>query len=134
ITESAHVIVESVTLEGIRTAQHRFSQGGLQTALARHHGDKTERTFFAWTTTWLSEEFRQWSLLGLLPLIHCPLLAIQGREDQYGTSRQAEIIAESAPQAQTALLDACGHTPHREQEERVLPLMAEFIGREVFSG
>jgi pimeloyl-ACP methyl ester carboxylesterase len=133
ITESAHVIVESVTLEGIRAAQHRFSQGGLQTALARHHGDKTEKTFFAWTTTWLSEEFRQWNLLDLLPLISCPLLAIQGREDHYGTSRQAEIIAESAMQGQTALLDACGHTPHREQEARVLPLMAEFIGRKVFS-
>ena len=131
ITESAHVIVESVTLAGIRAAQYRFSQGGLDKSLARYHGDKTESTFFAWATTWLSEEFRHWSLLDLLPQIHCPLLAIQGREDHYGTNRQAEIIAESAPQTQVVLLDACGHAPHREQEEKVLQLMEEFIGRKV---
>ncbi len=131
VTESAHVIVESVTLEGIRAAQHRFSHGGLQTSLARHHGDKTESIFNAWARTWLSEEFRHWSLLDLLPLITCPLLAIQGREDHYGTRRQVEIIALYTPQAQIALLDSCGHAPHREQEEKVLQLLQEFISRNI---
>jgi pimeloyl-ACP methyl ester carboxylesterase len=129
ITEAAHVIVESVTLEGIRDAHHGFVQGTLHPRLARYHGDKTESIFSAWATTWLSGEFRHWSLTSLLPLINCPLLAIQGREDHYGTCRQVEIIAQSVPQAEIALLDSCGHTPHREQQEKVLQLMQEFIGR-----
>jgi pimeloyl-ACP methyl ester carboxylesterase len=124
--------VEDLTLDGIRTAAAAFRDGGMSAGLARHHGDKTAMLFAAWAETWLNETFRAWDITALLPRITCPLLALQGREDQYGTALQIELIAAGVPRAETMLLDACGHTPHRDQGA-VLDLMRKFIDRHALS-
>ncbi len=56
------------------------------------------------------------------------MLVVQGRDDEYGTLRQVETLAASsgAP-VRTLLLDRCGHAPHRDQPERVLEALAEFV-------
>jgi pimeloyl-ACP methyl ester carboxylesterase len=129
ITEAAHVFVEGITTAAIRKAAEAFAQGRL-TGLGRYHGDKTEDLFRAWSGTWLSRGFAAWNIEYLLPSIEAPLLVLQGRDDQYGTSAQMEAIAAgSAGEATSLLLEACAHAPHLEAAEPTLEHMAAFVNR-----
>lgn len=130
LTEAAHVFVEDVTLQGIRTALADFAAGRLRPLLERHHGENVDTMFHSWADAWLSAEFRSWNIEEHLPRIHAPLLVAQGEQDQYGTLAQVETIAAkvSGP-AEKLVLPDCGHIPHHEATERVLDEMASFIRR-----
>ena len=129
ITEAAHVFVEEVTLAGIREADALWHSTKLRERLARYHGDQTETVFRGWTETWLRDDFRDWRMTDRLGAITCPLLVMQGADDQYGTLDQVKAIVEgSAGPAMPQVVPDCGHTPHAERPEVVLAAMAEFIG------
>src|ERR1700687_3735282 len=49
--------------------------------LGRHHRDAA-RTFWGWNDIWLHPDFRRWNIEEYLPRITCPILAIQGVDDQ----------------------------------------------------
>jgi len=130
ITEAAHVFVEEVTLAGIREAEMMFREKDLLNRLARYHGAKTETVFRAWTETWLRPDFRDWNMVARLADITCPLLVMQGADDQYGTTHQVETIVErSSGPAEACLVPECGHAPHLERPDQVLDLMADYIAR-----
>lgn len=128
ITEAAHVFVEQVTLAGIRQAVEAWRTTGLPRRLERYHGAKAEAAFRGWAETWLSEDFRDWNIVAKLATLSCPLLVMQGADDEYGTADQVTAIAEavSGP-VQTFLLPDCGHTPHHQARERVKAAMVDFI-------
>lgn len=127
VTEAAHVFVETETLAGIEAAVVAFEAGRLA-GLSKYHGDKTEALFHAWADTWRSPWFRSWEITGLLPNIETPLLVIQGVEDVYATGAQVEVIvSQVGGAARPLLLDACGHTPHRDRPDATLEAMAAFI-------
>jgi pimeloyl-ACP methyl ester carboxylesterase len=65
----------------------------------------------------------------MLPLIDVPVLAIQGRDDEYGTLAQLESIHRALPASEVLVLDECGHSPHRDQPTSVLSAVRRFIGR-----
>ena len=130
ITVSAHVFVEQISLEGIRKAEEAFAHGKLKEGLARYHGDNTEPLFKAWADTWTSPWFASWNIEDLLPAIEVPLLVLQGRDDQYGTSSQVEaIVNRSSGPATPLLLEDCGHAPHLDFPELTLDLMSCFVNR-----
>jgi pimeloyl-ACP methyl ester carboxylesterase len=114
-----HVFVEDVTIEGIRRARASWQHGKLKGALASLHDD-ADGAFFGWNDGWLAPEFRFWNIEAELPRIRCPLLAVQGYDDQYGTMEQLDRIKRAVPHAQLLKLAACGHAPHRDQPESVL--------------
>jgi pimeloyl-ACP methyl ester carboxylesterase len=127
ITEAAHVFVEPVTVAEIRKVDKAFKKGEMR-GLSRYHGEKTEYVFRAWADTWLSDSFQFWNIESLLPEIQCPMLVIQGSDDQYGTERQVEaIVSKSSGRARPVLLENCGHSPHREMPVPVLDIMSGFI-------
>ncbi|MBU1565211.1 MAG: alpha/beta hydrolase [Proteobacteria bacterium] len=129
ITEAAHVFVEPETLRGIESAVEAYEEGHFR-GLFKYHGEKTGGLFQAWATTWLSEWFKSWNIEYLLPSIECPLLILQGSGDQYGTERQVEsIVAKSSGIAVPVFVENCGHAPHQEQSERVLQILADYIGQ-----
>ncbi len=129
VTEAAHVFVEPETIAGIHDAVAAYNSGRLD-GLKRYHGEKSDAMFRSWSDTWLSKEFRSWNIEYLLPSILCPLLVIQGCDDQYGTKRQVEtIVAGVSGFAESVLLDGCGHTPHHDQPETVAARMSVFIGQ-----
>ena len=128
ITEGAHVFVEDATLDGVREARTIFESPELRERLARYHGSKADAVVSAWIDTWLSPEFRGWNIESCLPRIACPVLAIQGRRDEYGTEAQVEAIVRGAgPRARSLMLPGVGHTPHRDAAAAVLAASAEFI-------
>ncbi|SFG93161.1 Lysophospholipase, alpha-beta hydrolase superfamily [Duganella sp. CF458] len=126
ITAAAHVFVEDVTIEGIHIVLAAHSPGKMR-ALARYHGEKAEQVFSSWADTWLAPWFRQWNIEYLLPAIACPLLAMQGSDDHYGSAAQLDAIEGGTPGARQLLLPGCGHSPHIEQPETTLQAMATFI-------
>jgi pimeloyl-ACP methyl ester carboxylesterase len=126
VTAAAHVFVEEVTIDGIRVALGAHGAGRLR-ALARYHGEKADTVFSSWADTWLAPFFKHWNIEYLLPAIDCPLLAIQGAGDQYGSQAQLDAIERGVPGACQLVLAECGHSPHLEQPETTLNAMQAFI-------
>jgi pimeloyl-ACP methyl ester carboxylesterase len=128
VTEGAHVFVEERTLAGIRAARESLRTTDLSERLRRHHGDRTEAVTSAWIDVWLSPEFRDWTIERYLPSVRCPVLVLQGTDDEYGTPRQLRTIAEGvAGPARAHLISGAGHTPHRDAADEVLGLTTAFF-------
>ncbi len=128
VTESAQCFVEPRTLAGIRAAEAAFTDPAEMQRLARHHGERAPWVLQAWTRTWLSPAFADYSLEPALAAVRCPTLVLHGEEDEYVTPRQPGRIAASvAGPAELALLPGCRHVPHREQPEVVLARIAAFL-------
>ena len=127
VVMAPHEFVEEETLAGIRTARKFWSSSDWPQRLARYHRD-AQRVFHDWNDCWLSPEFRDWNIENCLPEIRCPVLAIQGEDDEYATLRQIEVIAEKVPGTQLLCLANCGHSPQRDQEAAVLAAIAGFVG------
>ena len=85
--------------------------------------------FSDWNDCWLSAAFRDWNIEEYLPAIRCPVLAIQGWDDEYATMRQIDVIAERVPGSELLKLHACGHTPQRDQTAAVLAAIGRFVDR-----
>ncbi len=129
VSEAAHVIVEDVTLAGIAVAHAAFHapESRLRAVLARYHGDKTDFTFANWAELWPTPGFRSFDMRDALPSIRCPVLAIQGAEDEYGTEAQLDAIkARVSGACETWLVPDCRHAPHFEATDRVLPRIVNF--------
>jgi pimeloyl-ACP methyl ester carboxylesterase len=121
-----HVKVEDLSVRSIAAAKRAYQRTDLRTRLSRHHAD-VDSAFWGWNRIWLDPAFRDWSIEGLLPSICCPILAIQGEDDEYGTMEQIESIARSAPDVKLLAVPACRHSPHRDQPQAVLAAAQAFV-------
>jgi len=128
--EAPHVCVEPVCLESIAKLPALYRQPDLWRRMVRHHGANAQACSESWVEVWLRPEFRSWSIEDLLPRVRCPVLAIQGDQDPYGTLDQLRAVAAGcAGPAETLVLPGCGHTPHRQQREATLAAMSGFLRR-----
>jgi pimeloyl-ACP methyl ester carboxylesterase len=128
--EAPHVFVEPVCLESIAKLPALYRQPDLWRRMVRHHGANAQGCFESWVEVWLRPEFRAWSIEDLLPRVRCPVLAIQGDQDPYGTLDQLRAVAAGcAGPTETLELPGCGHTPHRQQREATLAAMSGFLRR-----
>lgn len=114
-----HIFVEDVSVQSIRQARVAYETTDLRQRLARYHDDP-DSAFRGWNDIWLAPAFRDWNIEAALPAIRCPVLAIQGLDDEYGTLEQIRGIARRVPQAQLLELPDCGHSPHKDQPEAVI--------------
>jgi pimeloyl-ACP methyl ester carboxylesterase len=125
---AAHVIIEDITIAGIRDAQRLYTGTDLRLKLARYHGDKTDAVFSAWADTWLQPGMKQWNMLDDLRRITSPVLIIQGENDAYGSRAQVDAIAEHVRGTHEILwLKDCGHVPHLEERKVVIETVGRFI-------
>jgi len=122
-----HVFVEDLSVQSIAEAKVKFETTNLPEKLARHHRD-ANRTFWGWNNIWLHSDFRRWNIEEYLRRITCPILAIQGLEDQYGTMIQVEAIArQSSGPVEILRLADCRHSPQRDQPQGVLAAIDRFV-------
>jgi pimeloyl-ACP methyl ester carboxylesterase len=122
-----HVFVEDLSLASIAAAKTSFETTNLPEKLARHHRD-AGRTFWGWNNIWLHPDFRRWNIEEYLPRITCPILAIQGLDDQYGTMVQVQSIArQSGGPVEILALAECRHSPQRDQPEATLAAIRKFV-------
>jgi pimeloyl-ACP methyl ester carboxylesterase len=130
VTEAAQVFVEPRTLAGIRDAKAQFARPEQFQKIVRWHGERARWVLDAWTEVWLSHEFSRWSLDAVLGKVTCPVLAIHGDRDEYGSPEFPRRIASTvAGRSELAILTDCGHVPHREKKDEVLRLACGFLDR-----
>ena len=128
VTMAAHVKVEDISIASIAEARTEYETSGLAAKLARYHAH-VESAFRGWNRIWLAPEFRDWSIEEFLPCIPCPVLAIQGYDDEYGTMEQMRRIGAQVPDVELLQLEDCGHSAHRDQPEAVLEAITRFVDR-----
>lgn len=128
IVISPHIMVEDISVKSIELARRTYLETDLKQRLARFHDDP-DSAFWGWNDIWLDPAFRDWSIEDEIKAIECPLLAIQGLDDEYGTLAQIHGIAAGAEQTEIIELPDCGHSPHRDQAEALIRHAAGFIAR-----
>ncbi len=125
---AAHFFTEPGGLAAIEMARQVYREQ-LRPRLARHHRD-VDAMFDGWAGAWGQPDFAVGQIEALLPNIRVPVLAMQGRQDQYGTLAQIEALQRALPRApEVAILEDCGHVPHLEKPEETARLIADFANR-----
>lgn len=127
VTEAAQAFVEPQTLEAIAKAKIKFRAPDELAKLQNFHGDKARWVVDFWTDTWLNPQFRDWAITSEIATLACPLLAIHGGEDEYGSIAFPEALTRTAGRSEKVLLVGCGHVPHREREASVLDRVEQFL-------
>ena len=128
IMMAPHFFTEPMGLAAIAETDRLYAEGDLRRRLARYHGENVDCAFRGWADSWLAPGFLEWNLRPFLPGVAVPTLVIQGEGDEYGTRAQVETAAALIPgRVETHLLPACGHSPQKDQRERVLELVGGFL-------
>jgi pimeloyl-ACP methyl ester carboxylesterase len=128
IVLAPHIMVEDLSVASIEAARDAYADTDLRERLARHHDDP-DRAFRRWNRIWLDPAFRDWSIEAELATIRCPLLAVQGLDDEYGTLAQIRGIRARLPRTELLELADCRHSPQRDQPQAVIAAVQRFIER-----
>jgi len=129
ILMAPHFFTEPGGLAEIKRARQAYEAGSLKERMGKYHLDP-DATFFGWNDAWLAPGFKSWNVAEVIDYMRIPVLAIQGREDQFGTLAQIEEIEHRIYSPVDAeVIDDCQHAPHFEQPEQTLVAVAEFAER-----
>ncbi len=128
IVAAPHTFVEDLSVRSIEQARDGYVSTDLRSKLARYHADP-DSAFWGWNDVWLAPEFRRWDIRDELTGIRCPVLAVQGIDDEYGTMAQIEAIAAAVPHTQLLKLHDCGHSPHRDHPAQLAMAVTGFMRR-----
>jgi pimeloyl-ACP methyl ester carboxylesterase len=124
-----HFFTEDMGLAEIAKARQAYVTGELRGRMGKYHRDP-DATFFGWNDVWLHPDFIKWNVAEVIDYLRIPVLAIQGREDQYGTLAQIrEIEDRSYAPVDVEILEDCRHAPHLDQPQAVLNVVANFTAR-----
>ena len=126
VAMAPHVFIEPDCLKSIDKAAEAFEKTDFGERLAKYHRD-ARKTFYGWAEVWLDPEFKGWDIRDdYLPKIRCPVLGIQGFDDEYGTMAQLDEL-ERFSKAKLLKLEHCGHAPFRDQPDKVLSAIVKFV-------
>lgn len=130
VTEADHLFCEDITISGIENAVLEYESGKIKLGLQKFHGSKTDSIFYGWSDVWLAPENKDWNIEAYLPKITCPVLAIQGMDDCYGSEKQ--LISKrkniSGP-VDMLFIENCGHVPHFQSEAVVNNAIINFFNK-----
>jgi pimeloyl-ACP methyl ester carboxylesterase len=128
VAMAPHVFIEPLCLNSIVTAAEQFETTDFAEKLGRYHRD-ARKTFYGWADVWLDKDFKSWDIRDdYLPQVRCPVLAIQGYDDVYGTMAQLDELARRVRgPCELLKLEDCGHAPFREQAEKTLTAVTRFV-------
>ncbi len=129
VVVAPHIMVEDVAITSIEAARHAYEATDLRQRLARYHDDP-DSAFRGWNDVWLDPAFRSWSIEAEIATIACPVLAVQGHDDEYGTMAQIDGIARLVPQAQRVKLADAGHSPHRDHPALLIAAVVAFLRKQ----
>jgi len=122
-----HVFTEPAGLSEIRDSRGRFEETDLIERMAKYHQDPMA-TFNAWNDVWLHPDFESWNIESALPGVTCPVLLIQGEDDEYGTKAQLDAISgQLGGVVDQLLLSDCRHSPHLDRRAATIDATVEFI-------
>jgi pimeloyl-ACP methyl ester carboxylesterase len=126
IVLAPHIIVEDLSVASIEKTRQAYLRTDLRARLAKHHANP-DSAFWGWNRIWLNPAFRAWSIEAEVAAIRCPLLAVQGLDDEYGTLAQIRDLQQSVPHTQLLELPQCGHSPQRDQADALINAVSLFV-------
>lgn len=122
-----HVFVEPDSQAGVEAALRSFQETDLAERMAKYHRDPAA-TFFGWHDIWNSPSFWDWNIEDELEGIRCPVLVIQGSDDEYGTVAQLDAVERGvSASVERVWLEECGHSPHLDLPHEVERATVHFI-------
>ena len=127
IAEAGHWFVESKTLSSVKNLLQHWPQSALRNRLRKYHRDNVDGMFFGWTNLWLNPLFSSFDIRPKLKAISCPVLAIQGFDDEYGSLDQLQALSRVSGHLDTYCLNSCGHHPHLEAKDNYLKYVEKFL-------
>ena len=124
-----HFFTEPMGLAEIAAARDVFETTAMKQRMAKYHADPAA-TFRGWNKAWLDPAFKAWNIEVVIESFRVPVLALQGREDQYGTLAQIEAVRRKSPaDVELAVIEKCRHSPHFDQPEATLEAIGAFLNR-----
>jgi pimeloyl-ACP methyl ester carboxylesterase len=127
-----HIMVEDITINSIKKVRTAYQETSLNEKLSLYHKN-IDSTFWGWVDIWLHPDFLYWSIESELKKITCPILAVQGSLDQYGSLKQIKTIKNRLlDRVKLIELTDCGHSPHQEQSERLISIITELIDCHIY--
>ena len=126
VAVAPHLFVEDKTLSAIAALQAPLLQQPLLARLARYHRD-ADAVFTAWSQAWLAPEFAAWAIADTIATLRCPVLGVQGLDDEYGTMHQLHALRELSGPTLLLELASCGHSPHRDQPDALTTGVCDFL-------
>jgi pimeloyl-ACP methyl ester carboxylesterase len=129
IALSPHLFVEARTLDAIRKQIADFERGDLKARLRRHHGTGTEALFERLVQIWTAESAgASWGLEPHIARVRCPVLAIQGEDDEFFSAAQLEALARLLPgRLETLRIPGRGHYALHQARDEVLAASIRLI-------
>lgn len=129
ILMAPHFFTEPEGLAEIKGALATYEMTDMRAKLARYHADP-DHTFHGWRDAWTTPAFAEWNVSDCIDFFRVPVLAIQGRGDQFGSLAQVEeIAARSYAPVDLEVIENCRHAPHLEQPEQVRDLIVTYLTR-----
>jgi len=126
VLEAPHVLVEEITRSSIAQARGLYQTTDLPERLRKYHANG-DAVFWGWNNIWLDPGFQDWNIEAFLDSVRCPVLVIQGADDEYGTFQQIEAIRRKIPSTTALVLDKCKHAPHRDRPDAVLSAIVQAV-------
>ncbi|MFO7624677.1 MAG: alpha/beta hydrolase [Anaerolineales bacterium] len=128
IIVAAHIYVEPKMAPGIEELRAAFEgEPKFREGMCRVHGEKWERVFWNWYEGWVNEATLNWDMRPLLHRVACPVLVVQGQEDEHATPRHAIDLASAIPSAQLWLVEGGSHMLPRDLPETFNQRVLEFL-------
>lgn len=128
VTVAAHIYIEPKMEVGILGVKRAFNTDERFRLGLRHaHGEKYERTFYNWYDGWHSMQSESWDMRPILPHISCPVLVVQGDNDEHATPQHAMDIDRGLPKAELWLVPGAGHMLPQENATVFNPKLLKFL-------
>ncbi len=128
VAVAAHIYVEAKMEPGIQGVRQAFEDDDRFKLGLRHaHGDKYQGTFYNWFDGWHCLESLTWDMRPTLALINCPVLVVQGEQDEHATPQHARDIASAVPGADLWLVPGAGHMLPQEHADTFNPKLLQFL-------
>jgi pimeloyl-ACP methyl ester carboxylesterase len=133
ISVAAHTFLERQTYIGVKKTIKLYETSRFKQKLEKRLAEKTDDVFYSWALTWASDSLSEWNIFEEIEKIICPVLVIQGDNDQYGTAEQVfSITKRNQENSKHHIISNCGHIPHLEKKEEMLEKCAKFVKNTVF--
>ncbi len=131
VAVAAHIYVEPKMRLGIEQIQRAYQEDPkFRRGLQRAHQGRGEAVFRLWYTAWTQPHLLRWDARPRLRAVSCPVLVVQGTQDEHATPQHARDLAAALPHAQVALVPGGRHMLPQEAPEAFNPLLLDFLAEQ----
>ena len=126
VSIAAHTFVEPQTTTSIEALRSSQVRGAAPAWLGRLHAGRGNELLEAWADVWLGQVHAAWDVRSELSGIRCPVLALQGDGDEFGSDEQLVAIGDRVAQAEVWRVAGAGHSPHLDVDDEFVERVARF--------